>query len=79
MRPWPGMMKRSTAAAYCDLTEPAFEREVLAGRLPSGVMFGGREHWLKEALDKAQARIAGGVETGDEIEQELKNRYGKAA
>lgn len=29
----PRMMKRKTAAQYCDLSEAAFEREIIAGRL----------------------------------------------
>lgn len=56
---WPAMMKRKTAAEYCDMSEAAFEREIIAGRLPSGVMFGGREHWRKESLDAAFSRLAG--------------------
>lgn len=56
---WPMMMQRKTAAAYCDLTEVAFEREVTAGRISSPVMFGGSNHWHREALDKEIARIAG--------------------
>lgn len=76
---WPGMMQRKTAAAYCDLSVPSFEKEITAGRLPAGVMFGGREHWLKESLDKALARIAGQVDDDDEISKVLGERYGKAA
>lgn len=53
------MMKRATAAAYCDLAESAFIGEVAAGRLPSPVDFGGRDHWFRPALDKALAAIAG--------------------
>ena len=56
---WPAMMRRKTAAAYCDVSEPAFEREVNAGRLPTPVMFGGREHWHRATLDVDLARIAG--------------------
>lgn len=56
---WPEMMKRKTAAEYCDLSEPAFEREIAAGRLPIGVTFGGREHWRKSALDKALDVLTG--------------------
>jgi hypothetical protein len=29
-------MKLANAAAYCDLSAPAFEREIAAGRLPAG-------------------------------------------
>jgi hypothetical protein len=56
---WPQMMKRKTAAAYCDVSEGAFEGEILHGRLPSSVILGGRGHWYKPALDAALARIAG--------------------
>ena len=46
--PWPRMLKRDKAAAYCDLSVAAFEREIVAGRLPAGVMLGGR---AKSPLD----------------------------
>lgn len=75
---WPAMMTRKTAAEYCDLSEPAFEREVAAGRLPIGVNFGGREHWRKAALDKALD-----VLTGDAVmptyRQKLHQRAGLSA
>ncbi len=66
------MMSRATAAAYCDMSEPAFIAEVAAGRVPTGVTFGRREHWYKPALDKALARIAG--ETIADYENEFWNR-----
>lgn len=50
---WPSMMKRSTAAAYLDLSEPSFIKEIAAGRLPTGILLGGREHWRKDAIDAA--------------------------
>lgn len=53
------MMKRQTAAQYCDMSVAAFEREIIGGRLPSPVLLGGREHWCKNALDKALDQIAG--------------------
>lgn len=59
MNLWPAMMKRRTAAAYCDLTEAAFEREVLSGRIHQPVMLGNRQHWHRDTLDKDLARIAG--------------------
>ncbi len=74
---WPAMMKRATAAQYCDISIASFEREIVAGRLPAGVIFGGREHWHREALDRALLAIAG-ADT-DSIEEELRRRYGKAA
>lgn len=66
---WPHMMKRATAAQYCDLAEAAFAREVAAGRLPSPVNLGGREHWFRPSLDKALAMIAG--EAATDYEQEF--------
>lgn len=74
---WPAMMKRKTAAEYLDMSEAAFEREVVSGRLPTAVIMGGRDHWSKEALDRALAAIAG--EDVDEAEAEFRRRYGKAA
>lgn len=75
---WPHMMKRKTAAEYCDLSEAAFEREVLAGRLPCAIKLGERDHWLRPALDKALARLAG--ETDEPAyRRELRGRYGQAA
>ena len=50
---WPAMMKAETAASYLDMSRPAFLREVAQGRLPEAIMLGGREHWRKDALDKA--------------------------
>lgn len=55
----PAAMKRATAAAYCDLTVPAFEREVAAGRLPQPIMLGGTLHWRQAAIDAALAGLAG--------------------
>jgi hypothetical protein len=56
---WPAMMRRAFAAAYCGLTVPDFEREVIAGRLPAPVSFGGGESWSRRALDEALERITG--------------------
>ncbi len=61
MSEWPAMMLRKNAARYCDLTEEAFEREVVAGRLPMPVIFGERPHWHRATLDKHLERIAGAV------------------
>lgn len=52
---WPAMMRRRTAAAYLDLTESAFIREVYRGTLPYPVKLGGRESWNREGLDAALA------------------------
>lgn len=53
------MMKADTAAQYCDLSRSAFLGEVAAGRLPSPVNLGGRDHWFRPALEKALEQIAG--------------------
>ena len=53
------MMLRKTAAAYCDMSEAAFEREVSKGRLPAPVMFGGKPHWHRVSIDRDLERIAG--------------------
>lgn len=76
---WPGMMKRATAAAYCDMSIPSFEKEIAVGRVPPGVMFGGTLHWHKGALDKALARLVGEDDGEDDLMKELRERYGKAA
>lgn len=77
MTRWPAMMKRKTAAEYCDMSEAAFEREIIAGRLPAGIIFGGREHWRREALDAAFARLSG--EAVPEYRRKLRGDYGQAA
>lgn len=78
MNVWPAMMKRRTAALYCDMSEAAFEREIVAGRLPAGIMFGGREHWRKDALDKAFDRLAGEADEPEYIKK-WRAEYGKVA
>ncbi|WP_068089186.1 hypothetical protein [Novosphingobium rosa] len=50
---WPAMMRRSTAAAYLDLSEVSFTKEIAAGRMPTGIILGGREHWRRDAIDAA--------------------------
>ena len=75
---WPAAMKRATAAAYCDLSEAAFEREVMAGRMPSPVHLGGREHWRREAIDAALARLCGDGEV-PAYRRKLREKYAQAA
>ena len=75
---WPEMMRRKTAAEYCDLSEVAFEREVAAGRIPIGIQFGGREHWRKAALDKALDRLTGDASVPT-YRRKLQERVGRAA
>jgi predicted DNA-binding transcriptional regulator AlpA len=54
---WPRMMRRATAALYCDLTAAEFEREVAATRLPSPVKLGNSEHWSRVAIDECLNRL----------------------
>lgn len=75
MTRWPQMMKRKTAASYLDMSEAAFEREVFAGRLPQSVTIGGREHWRKDAIDKALEALSGG-QAMPEWQREFEARYG---
>lgn len=56
---WPRMMKKATAARYCDLTTPEFTREVAGGRLPLGVALGDTEHWDRHQLDEELNRLTG--------------------
>jgi hypothetical protein len=72
------MMRRKTAAEYLDLSETAFEREIIAGRMPASVSFGGRELWCKDAIDRALDRISGGVIEAD-YRRRTRERYGEAA
>jgi hypothetical protein len=73
---WPHMMKRATAAAYCDLSESAFVGEVAAGRLPSPVNLGGRDHWFRPALDHSLSIIAGDMAA--DYEKDFWNRAASA-
>lgn len=59
---WPRMMRRQTAALYCDLSVAEFEREVTSGRLPLPVKLGNSEHWSRIAIDETLGRLTG--ETG---------------
>lgn len=72
---WPRMMRRPTAAAYCDMKVVDFEREVVAARLPCPVMFGGEERWSRAQLDEALDRLVGDGPRADwRAEQPLWNR-----
>lgn len=56
---WPRMMKRGTAARYCDLSPVEFAREVACGRLPSAIKLGNSEHWDRLLLDEELNRLSG--------------------
>ena len=79
MTQWPAMMSRKTALAYLDIGEAAFEREIASGRIPDGVLFGGRPHWYRAALDAALAVIAGEVSSDHRTRFEERRRGSKAA
>lgn len=51
------MMRRGTAALYCDLSVAEFEREVAGGRLPQPVKFGNSEHWSRPDIDEMLNRL----------------------
>jgi hypothetical protein len=53
------MMKKATAARYCDLTTPEFVREVACGRLPMAIKLGNTEHWDRHLLDEELNRLTG--------------------
>ena len=48
--PWPGVMSRETAAAYCDLSPSGFDAWVREGRLPKPIA--GTKRWSKDAIDR---------------------------
>lgn len=54
---WPEMMRQRTAAAYLDLSESAFIREVYRGTLPYPVTLGGRQSWSRKELDASIAKL----------------------
>jgi predicted DNA-binding transcriptional regulator AlpA len=72
------MMKRGTAALYCDLSVAEFEREVASGRLPMPVVLGNSEHWSRVAIDDMLNRLAGDGEP-DWREKSPLYGYGTAA
>ncbi|MFT4055206.1 MAG: helix-turn-helix domain-containing protein [Novosphingobium sp.] len=72
---WPAAMKRKTAAAYLDMSEAAFEREIIAGRMPAGFIFGGREHWHKAAIDRCLERITGGYDDMPDYRRDAYARF----
>ena len=59
MTRWPAMMLRKTAAAYVELSEAAFEREIIAGNIPAAITFGGKPHWYKRQMDEYLERLTG--------------------
>ena len=56
---WPALMRRQTAAAYCDMKPAEFEGEVTTGRLPMPKLVGREQRWSRRALDEALERLMG--------------------
>lgn len=75
---WPAMMKRSTAAAYLDISEVSFAKEIAAGRMPTGIVLGGREHWRRDAIDAAIAALTQNADKPD-WQKNFEERYGQVA
>jgi len=76
---WPAMMRRRTASEYLELSEAAFEREVVAGRLPAAIVLGGRDHWSKDAIDAAINHLTGSGQGVPDYRRKTQERYGQAA
>ena len=56
---WPRAMRKSTAAAYLDLSESAFQRAVDNGDLPAPFTLGGKPMWSRPSLDERCELLAG--------------------
>lgn len=56
---WPRMMRKSTAAAYLDMGEAAFQRAVDADELPGSVILGGNPMWSRPAIDERCDHLTG--------------------
>jgi hypothetical protein len=56
IRDWPGFMRKSTAARYCDMTVVAFEKSVAVGEIPMPIRINGEERWSRREIDARAAR-----------------------
>lgn len=56
------MMLRKTACQYLEISDAAFEREMLAGNIPAPVTFGGKPHWRRKQLDEYLDRLTGSTD-----------------
>ena len=56
---WPRMMRRSTAALYCDMPVAEFERGVALGTLPPPVRVVDEDRWSRVQLDESLERLTG--------------------
>jgi len=73
---WPRMMRRATAALYCDLSAAEFEREIASGRLPHPVKLGDSEHWSRVAIDEMLGQLTGDTTPDWRVKSKL---YGNQA
>lgn len=71
---WPRMMRKVTAAAYCDMSVAEFERGVQKGRLPLPVKVVDQELWSRISLDQRLERLAGDGVPDWRKEQPLYNK-----
>lgn len=71
-------MKRATAASYVDMAPATFDSECALGQLPPPRAIGGKDHWDRDALDKAIDALMG---NGDQPEwlKQFEKKYGQAA
>lgn len=52
MKHWPSLMKLSTAAAYCDMTQAEFLKAVASGELPQPVLLNNKERWRMTDIER---------------------------
>lgn len=76
---WPRFMIRATACEYVSLSAAGFEREIIAGNLPSSVMLGGKPHWCRSQLDTYLDRLAGSGEGDWRAALPIYQRLGRGA
>lgn len=79
MSRWPALMNRKTAAEYVEVHPDTFSKEVACGRMPSPVLFGGRDHWRRADIDQAIRRLGGGSNSTDDIRARMMERLNAAA
>jgi hypothetical protein len=48
---WPGLLKRESAAKYCDMKPAEFDKAVASGDLPSPIMVNGKHLWRRADID----------------------------
>jgi hypothetical protein len=61
IRDWPGFMRKSTAAKYCDMSVVDFEKAVMSGEMPMPIRINGEPRWVRADID---ARAKGATDLG---------------